>query len=706
MSSNTHRESLGLTPSTFARCFSVPCLTSEVAVSSSWHFKIRHFTVAPQTMADALPSEQTSAPSAPRRARSGRPRGRGNNRAPANGRRRGHAPQNIAVNTQTRDAPSASAESGAAAPPAAPPNSEGNRGTREAIRARGTRGGPRRGRGGRHAQETHVAAARTFGGRLTSTVQDHATDQTTPALSAVDPAFVPGQALQPRPRKQAKAHDAPQPRQRKLGKSEAADLTSRIHDDIDNGQYECVICSGEVVRTSRIWSCSLCWTVTHFHCTNKWYTSQLKEGNQPQASEPNWRCPGCNSSLTEHPGSYHCWCGKELNPRSIPGVAPHSCGQTCFKPRGTCPHPCGLQCHSGPCPPCTLMGPVQSCYCGKITSQKRCIDTDYINGFSCKAACADLLPCGEHTCPQICHPGLCGACEVLVPSICYCGKEQKPIPCDQRDEVLDSYNQGQMEGGFPQDIPLDDNLLQGETVKSVRHWFQGSFVCQTPCTRKFDCGEHACQKGCHPHDEEVAHCPMSPDVVTHCPCEKTLLEEIMPEPRKKCTDKISHCLKACNKLLSCGHLCPDTCHVGKCQTCWQTTTITCRCGRTSAPTICHGVPPDEMVRPECPRTCRAVLNCGRHQCDTRCCPGDKRAAKRQAVRRRMGGPAHEEIEDEHLCTRTCNRILKCGKHFCEALCHKGPCPSCLESIVEEISCSCGRTTLFPPQPVCSSALDA
>lgn len=621
-------------------------------------------------------STQTASASTSKRGRSGRGRGRGsNNRGSGHGRGgRATAPSG-AVNPTTQDVANAST-GGRVATPA---ESQGF----ESRGGRGRRGGPRRGRGGRLGQETHLAPPRTFGGRLTSTVEDDA--QSLPGLSPNAPEFVPGQSLQQRARRPPKAKEAPQPRQRRASKSEAPDLTTRIHEDIDNGQYECVICSSEVVRTSRIWACSLCWTVTHLHCTKKWYTSQLKEGQQPQGAEPTWRCAGCNSKLTEDPGSYHCWCSKELNPRPIPGVPPHSCGQTCFKPRGTCPHPCGLQCHSGPCPPCTLMGPVQSCYCGKNTSQKRCVDTDYTNGFSCNEVCADLLPCGEHVCPQKCHPGICGACEVLVPSTCYCGKEHKEIPCDQRDDILESYNHGQLQDG---------------SEASTEAWFEGSFTCQASCTRKFDCGQHACQKGCHPHDEELAHCPMSPDVVTHCPCGKTPLEEIMPQPRKSCADKIPHCLKVCSKILSCGHSCPDTCHTGDCKPCWQRTEITCRCGRTTVPTTCHGVPPDEVVKPECPRSCRALLNCGRHQCDSRCCPGEKRAAKRQAVKRRIGGPTNEDVEDEHLCTRTCNRLLKCGKHFCEALCHKGPCPSCLEAIYDEISCSCGRTTLYPPQPVC------
>lgn len=637
-------------------------------------------TVAASSPTTTQPQDSASSS---RRGRSGRARGRANNRGPGRGHGRGgHVPTPSApVNPPTPAAAGPSAETRDSAP-AISQNS--------ALRGgRGSRSGPRRGRGGKQGQQTHVAPARTFGGRLTSSVQHDA--QNNPGLSADAPEFVPGQPLQTKPRRQPRPKDTLKEtpkdtpkRQQRADKSEAADLATRIHEDIDNGQYECVICTGEVVRTSRIWSCSLCWTVTHFHCTQKWHTSQLKEVQQPQGAEPTWRCPGCNSNLTEDPGSYHCWCGKELNPRSIAGSPPHSCGQTCSKPRGTCPHPCGLQCHSGPCPPCTLMGPEQACYCGKNTSRKRCVDTDYTNGFSCNQVCADLLPCGEHVCPQKCHPGICGACEVLVPSTCYCGKEHKEIRCEQRDDVLESYNHGQ---------------LGGESDIATRDSFEGSFACRAPCTRKFDCGIHTCNKDCHPQVEELAHCPMSSDVITTCPCGKTPLEEIISEPRKSCTDKIPHCLKVCSKTLPCGHLCPETCHIGNCRPCWQKTSITCRCSRTTLSTTCHGVPPDEVIKPECPRSCRAVLNCGRHTCDSRCCPGEKRAAQRQATKRKNGVPANQEVEDEHLCTRTCNKLLKCGKHFCEALCHKGSCPSCLEAIYDEITCSCHRTVLFPPLPV-------
>lgn len=266
---------------------------------------------------------------------------------------------------------------------------------------RGRRGArnPRRGGVDPGSQRTNPGTGRSFGGHLTTDAES----QADAATAAAAPEFVPGRAVAGKKGKQP----PPAPKAavaRTESKSTASDLATRIHEDISNGQYECVICTNEVLRNSRVWSCSICWTVAHMSCVRKWYSNQMKKSDQPEGLAPKgWRCPGCNSAMTEEPTSYHCWCGKELNPQSIPGLPPHSCNQTCAKPRPTCPHPCGLVCHAGPCPPCQLMGPSISCYCGKNVSTKRCAETDYAHGFSCGEICGDLLPCGEHECQQPCH---------------------------------------------------------------------------------------------------------------------------------------------------------------------------------------------------------------------------------------------------------------------------------------------------------------
>ncbi|KAI2618885.1 hypothetical protein GGR54DRAFT_604948 [Hypoxylon sp. NC1633] len=633
-------------------------------------------------MADPQPSE--TPPGSTMRARGSQSRGR---RA---GDRRGRGSQNhnrgggrvaenqvLPTDTQGSQGSTLSPARAGAAPNA---NSRGGRGQR------GHRGSPRRSR--ENGSSSTLGRPRTFGSHLTTNAEDEESDPASAAaLNANASEFIPGQPPQVEQsdgsnrRQQAKRSN----HRRKAERSTAEDLPTRIHEDIINGQYECVICTNEVLPNSKVWSCSICWTAIHMSCVNIWFSSQTRNAEVLPA---NWRCPGCNSPMSDEPTTYHCWCSKEINPRPIPGLPPHSCGQSCSKPRVTCPHPCPLQCHAGPCPPCQLMGPSLSCYCGKHISSKRCSQTDYVNGWSCHEVCGDLLPCGEHECQQECHSGLCGSCETPVLTLCYCGREFKHIPCEQRKETKESYNYGQI--GLEHDVPKTDGMPD--------NWYLGSFGCNSICDRPFDCGKHQCEKECHPQDENPAHCPLSPDLVTHCHCGKTPLVDILPQHRESCSDPIPSCGDKCKKTLPCGHLCRDVCHPGPCSTCMQRMDVSCRCGRTKSTSTCHQ---GTLEIPECRRICHAQLNCGRHEHGEHCCPGEKKATERVAATRRKNrnaGLANDEIEAEHICTRTCGRELKCGNHQCRQMCHKGPCPSCPEAIFEEISCNCERTKLQPPQP--------
>ena len=557
-----------------------------------------------------------------------------------------------------------------------------------------------RGRGGRPRATTfrprgrgivaRTAQGREFGGQLTVDPNDSTNvisqDST---LSPAAPPFIPSQ-LPPKSQNQRQA--GTQPRKRRASKSTAPDLPTRIHEDIDNSQYECAVCTNEVFRNSKIWSCHTCWSVFHLSCIKKWSTSggakviQQRPETGDVVASSQWRCPGCNLPQDVTPSSFTCWCGKETDPHSLPGLPPFSCGQTCSRPHvlpKQCPHPCSSPCHAGPCPPCPQMGPTQSCFCGRQEITKRCVDTDYEHGWSCGEICGDVMPCGEHMCGRSCHEGLCGACEVPIEARCYCGQVQKEIICCERGDEKTS------------------RVLSKEGNASQLEDWNGIFDCGNLCGRLFDCGKHKCEKPCHPQQEGIPHCPRSPDIVQYCPCGKTKLDQITDRRRASCTDHIPSCNKPCLKLLDCGHYCKQICHAGECQPCLERIEIKCRCGRTSSTTVCHQ---GTIEPPECMRVCRVKLNCGRHECGEHCCPGEKKAAERQAARRK-GRPLHEApfafddgFEAEHICTRTCDRPLKCGNHTCQELCHKGPCNSCREAIFDEIGCNCGRTVLQPPLP--------
>ena len=593
---------------------------------------------------------------------------------------------------------------------ARPPRGRGVRyGSTPGDRGQGRDGGAR---GGLHYNGStllndfgvgHIPSqnARQFGGRLTTN------ENTTPTtvLQPDAPEFRPGQphqsrSLHNRTRRgvapaTSNSVQQPIPRMRRGSspKSTAPDIATRTHEDIANSVYECPICTADITRNSKVWSCKTCWTVFHLGCIKKWSENEgsTLASRQPENADlpppRQWRCPGCNLPKDNLPSAYACWCEKELDPRPMYGIPPHSCGQTCGKHRmlpRKCPHPCELLCHAGPCPPCSHMGPVQSCFCGKKSTSRRCVDTNYDTGWSCGEICGDLMPCGEHTCKRFCHEGLCGACEVRIDARCYCGKDAKPIICCERGDEMVSEMVSHDEKGD----------------KSVDTW-TGIFDCGSLCQRFFDCGKHKCEQQCHPQDAEPSHCPRSPDIVRNCPCGKTPLTEISHETRTSCENPIPNCQKRCLKRLSCGHPCQQVCHSGACAPCHETVVISCKCGRTTSPTICHQGTEEP---PQCMRVCKVTLNCGRHECGERCCQGERKATERLLLKRKLrplGATPRfldEGFEAEHICTRLCGRDLKCGNHACAELCHKGPCNSCREAIFEDISCHCGRTVLQPPLP--------
>ena len=245
---------------------------------------------------------------------------------------------------------------------------------------------------------------------------------------------------------------------------------TRVHKGIASGNYECMICYGGVTRKSQVWDCGRCYAVFHLKCIQKWAKQGLDAPLPPNALESGddrrktWRCPGCQNLDSELPSIYECWCGKTQNPEVQRYIAPHSCGQPCGKERTlprACPHPCNLQCHAGPCPPCTAMGPVQACFCGKESTQRRCLDTNYENGWSCQQICGDYMPCGEHTCPRPCHSGLCGDCEFEEELLCYCGKQSKGVKCCDKGEPLKSIQE-----------------VEGGTEQWIGHW-----SCKAECER-------------------------------------------------------------------------------------------------------------------------------------------------------------------------------------------------------------------------------
>jgi transcriptional repressor NF-X1 len=136
----------------------------------------------------------------------------------------------------------------------------------------------------------------------------------------------------------------------------------------------------------------------------------LKLCHPPSSIPP--PCPRSPSLVT------HCPCGKHPldSESSVPFFPPNtkltrtkctdpipSCNSTCLKPLSGCAHVCSSKCHTGPCPPCSIMV-VRPCRCGAITRDVRCSSLQSQPEVLCDKPCQALRACGRHQCGRLCCP--------------------------------------------------------------------------------------------------------------------------------------------------------------------------------------------------------------------------------------------------------------------------------------------------------------
>lgn len=462
------------------------------------------------------------------------------------------------------------------------------------------------------------------------------------------------------------------------------DLVESLLAEIENGEYLCLVCADDITPSSEIWSCDVCYRVYHLSCIRTWAEKSLSydDSSSSTTGSRSWKCPSCSTFVSAVPSDYRCWCKKEINP-PYDGIAPHSCGQTCAVSLPTCPHKCMGICHPGPHPECAALGPPIRCFCMKKSKQLPCVLTNY-KGWQCDNICGETLPCGIHTCKKRCHRGLCGDCTESVNAACYCGSTKITIPC------------------YSVEPKESTEIIDAETGEK-KSWV-GFFVCDKVSKGLYDCGVHEYQLECEKRTKETFQCPKQPKNDEACPCGKSKVIDLLGHPRSTCTEAIPTCGQVCGKKLKCGHTCSDFCHEGDCSPCYYITEMRCRCSNNRFLVPCKFL--EAGLKPICTRRCTGMLHCRRHRCTEVCCEFEKKANKHgKAATWGKGYNKHSPVYDEyvekeyavkHKCDKPCNTVLNCGKHVCQKTCHVEPCGPCLESSLDDVSCSCGRTVLRAP----------
>lgn len=525
-------------------------------------------------------------------------------------------------------------------------------------------------------------------------------------------------------------------------------------------KYECSICNDPIHKTGKVWSCGSCYGIDHVACLRGWIEMSRKDENEGTE----WTCPRCRGKCNKMPENI-CFCGKVKNPSLDPFTLLQSCGEVCGKRLANCSHQCTLPCHPGPCPPCAAMAAPDTCWCGKKEIRFLCGTSaaDKASHLSCNNPCSKQLNCGNpfHTCTLTCHSGPCPPCSVLSTQSCYCLKSAEERLCGTGHEASVSrlishpvpplpkpfYEHATLEkNGAPVRIfrpdaqlfhktslmetavrlvsPEDEralfSLIQDaehfsesdlgtlrDLVQSTRTKFtlqanpvlsqalsnntaasqntrtqpdgrlRGHYSCKRICNAVLPCGIHRCTELCHPGD--CQDCLRSPSYVTRCACGKEASLECLS--RGSCTDPIPSCGAICEKRLPCGHLCTEICHDSPCPPCRQTISVTCPCGLSSAR-------PEKLACAEMYRIVALNLNLkdffsARHkEAFAAHSRGEKLSPRSAAIAPLSHEEAQLAVLDLHallrhphnlvknmlVCSTACNKSLDCGRHRCRRAC--------------------------------------
>lgn len=216
----------------------------------------------------------------------------------------------------------------------------------------------------------------------------------------------------------------------------------------------------------------------------------LRCGDQCSEQCHRGHCPPCMNTLFE---PLACACGETVLEPPLPcGTAPPVCNYPCAVPQ-PCGHPVTHTCHSTtiPCPPCPIL--IERACSGGHGDQKTV--PCYQQSVSCGQPCSKMLPCGQHSCPESCHAGLCQDFIIPVAPVKVVARASDTF-WGEDDEHETALNEGLLVAVQP--VPL------------------ARPSCGLACGLRRDCG-HPCIGPCHP----CSPCPMivcQEPVLLRCIC--------------------------------------------------------------------------------------------------------------------------------------------------------------------------------------------
>ncbi|GAB1601514.1 gem-associated protein 5-like [Argonauta hians] len=559
----------------------------------------------------------------------------------------------------------------------------------------------------------------------------------------------------------------------------------------------CLVCIESIKKTDAIWCCQGCYCIFHIQCIQKWvregvHQQNLKHDNIEALDIP-WYCPKCRFEYKQKdcPIRYKCFCGQVEDPSFDPWLVPHSCGQTCGKElTPSCGHHCLLLCHPGPCPPCPkiLKAP---CHCQRSPAKmRRCFDKIW----SCGQSCGRLLLCKQHYCQQACHEGDCPPCPKTSQQKCLCGQETnirpcaspqwqcekicgKLLPCGHHtcEQMCHASSCGDCPRSGFRKCPCGKTSLQLPCTKDIP-------TCGDTCSKELSCGVHQCQQRCHNGQCDICRqtivkkcrcaqrrkeVPCCKDYICDLKCQKMRDCGRHQCKRKCCEGNCPICEQVCARSLACrNHKCQSKCHQGPCYPCTMTVDKFCFCKSTYITVPCGR---EKAIKPpKCNQTCRIPSDCHHsdrkpHRCHFGDCPPCKNLCSnklpncphlcplpchdaikvKMPINPLMYSSKHKIVEQfekikkpclpcqvpvekkcfgqhavnefacsaavPYSCRRPCNRLLPCTNHTCVLECHQvknaadekssgSNCSKCEEGCTKERLPGCNHECLSPCHP--------